>query len=97
MILLEDKIFDETKELSCTIIFPHSTDGEEKMWILRSTNYCAVGVIFAPLEFTNVVCSKFASMVCIVDNVEVLEPKLIHLDDSKIEFAIGVIPSMFSG
>jgi hypothetical protein len=83
--------------LSYTIAVSPSTDGEEKMWMLRPSNYCAMGDLSTPLEFTSVVGSKFASMIHIVYYIQTLQRELIHLDDSKVEPAVGVIPSLSKG
>lgn len=96
-ISLKDEIFDESEELSCTIAIAHSTNKKEKIWMLRSSSYCEVGVMPTLLEFTSVVSSKFAFKIRIVDNIQGLEPELNHLDDSKIEFVACAIPSMYSG
>lgn len=48
-------------------------------------------------ELLNVVSSKSALVVHIVDDVQALEPKLIQLDDLEVEYVLGDIPSMSRG
>lgn len=43
---------------------------------------------------TSVVSSKSASVVRVVDDVQVFAPKRIHLDDLEVEFLLGDIPLM---
>jgi len=91
-IFLEEEIFDDSGELLYRIAVPPSTDGVEKMWVLRPSNYCAMGDLSAPYDFTSMVGSKSASVVHVVQDIETFEPELIHLDDSEVEYAVGNIP-----
>jgi hypothetical protein len=96
-IFLEEKIFDDSGELLYTIAVPPSTYGEEKMWVLRPSNYCAMEDLSAPHDFTSVVGSKSASMIQVVHDIQTFEPERIHLDDSEVESVVGDIPSMSKG